>query len=296
VLPNNARPSRDAFMRLSREQIAEAGIAPVTMAFAAGGTRRHAILAGIDPNSDEYNDYSRQGMLRCFDVLCGFGVRNIFTTAIRPHQMREPGRYRARLLDWIAEGLTSDDALRENERRGWRVRIVGAEHVPELREAAERLVAATPANWRHTIRWSVSPDPEAPWRSILDAVLRSGARTREDAVMALYGEPVPPATMFLAFGKPLVVADLVPPLLAGDLQCYFSQRLGYSLDEAMWREILYDYAYLRHTQAPDTAKRDRAVLEHQAVWQHAGVLGLGQAVGPFWFPSSEKSLGETRCE
>jgi hypothetical protein len=289
---NSARPTFEAFKRLSREQIAESGIAPATIVFAAGGTRRNAILSGIDPGSDDYNEYSRQGMLRCFDLLCGFGVRNIFTTAIRPHQMREPGRYRARLLGWIAEGLTSDEALRENERRGWRVRITGVEHIPELREAAERLVAATPANWRHTIRWSVSPDPEAPWRSILDAVHHSGARTREEAVVALYGEHVPPATMFLAFGKPIVVADLVPPLLADELQCYYSQRLGYSLTEAMWREILYDYAYLRRTTVSDTAKRDHAVIEHQAVWQHAGVLGLGQAVGPFWFPRNVNTLGD----
>ena len=285
------RPTREAFMRLTREEIAALGIVPTTMAFAAGGTRRHAILAGIDPGSEGYPEYSRQGMLRVFDLLCGFGVRHIFTTAVRPHQMHEPGRYRSRLMSWIAEGLAGDTALRENERRGWRVRINGAEHIPELREAAERLVAATPANYQHTIWWSVAPDAGAPWRSILEAALRTGARTREEAVVALYGEAVPPATMFLAFGKPLVVADLVPPLLADEIQCYFSQRLGYSVDEPMWREILYDYAYLRHTKAPDTAKRDLAVLEHEAVWQNAGVLGLGQSVGPFWFPRPDNTRG-----
>ncbi|MBC8074472.1 MAG: hypothetical protein H7Y32_00225 [Chloroflexales bacterium] len=286
-----SRPTLEAFLEMPREQFVAQQIAPTTLIYASGGTRRSAVLAGIEPSSDSYAAFGHRGMLRCCNLIFGYGVRHIFATAIRPGQFAERGRYRDRLLAWVAEGLAGDAALETFARFGWRVRLTGAEHIPELHEAAARLVAATPAHWQHTLWWAVAPDAGAPWRSILAAAQRSGASTREEAITALYGEPVPLSTLYLAFGKPIVVPDLIPPLLAGEIQCYWSQRPGYSLSEESWRNILYDYAYLRRTWSADSAARDLVALEQRAVWEQAGIIGLGQALGPFWFPLADTMAG-----
>lgn len=281
------RPSLEEFVETPREQLVAQAIAPQTMIYATGGTRRSAVLAGIDPSSDRYAAFGFEGMQRCCELMFSYGVQHIFSTLIRPGQLAERGRYRERLLTWVAEGIAGDAALATFARLGWRVRIVGAEYIPELGLAAERLVAATPPRWQRTLWWAVAPDPGAPWRSILSAALREGARTREEAIAALYGEVVPLASLYLAFGKPILVPDIIPPLLEGDIQCYWSQQPGYSLTDERWRHILYDYAYLRRTWSADSATRDLAALEQRAVWEQAGVLGVGQALGPFWFPRAD---------
>ncbi|HJZ49806.1 MAG TPA: hypothetical protein VKE41_21665 [Roseiflexaceae bacterium] len=279
-------PSLEEFLRAPAEQVA--AVAPVTMFLAPGGTRREAILAGISPQSEEYPRWSRERMFGCIDMLFRLGVRHLFVTALRSAPLAEVGRFRERLLDWTEQGMAGPEALADYRRLGWRVRLAGAEHVPELRAAADRLRAATPAQADRTLWMYVSGTPDSHWETLLAAAQRARVRSRAELVRALYGEEIPPATLCLSWGKPMVAADLVPLLLAGELQCYWTQQPGFGQHEQTIRRIFYDYAYTRRTWRQDKSTRYAGVAADRTIWERPLVLGVGRRVGPFWYPAADE--------
>ena len=278
------RPTLQSFLTAPLEEVAS--VAPKTVIFAAGGTRRSAMLAGIADHSEEYVRWTRRQMIDCFDMLFRHGVSHILTFAIIETQVREvTERYSQRLLDWVEWGLAGPEALSDYKERAWRVRLHGTEALPPLAPAAQRLQDATDDEGQHSVWWFVVADEEHPWERVLKAAGETGVSRREELVEAIYGRPIPPATLFLSFGKPMVSASLLPPLLTGQLQCYWVQQPGYRLDKEQWRHILYDYAYLRPTWREDKSGRAKAVLEQRSFWEKGPILGLGVPLGPFWYPA-----------
>ena len=269
----------DEFLAASRGEIMQ--VAPTAMVYAASGTRRQAALAGIDANSDAYVMWSHVQALNAVQLLFDHGVRHVFTLLAGPGQFNEVGAYRTRLLDWIEWGIASSEALAEFRRRGWRVRLLCDEGIPQLDRAQRALAATTGAV---TVWFQVIPDAEAPWRWLFQAMERCHPHSRAELVTALYGEEVPLVSLYLAFGKPTIAPELLPPLLTGAVQCYWSQRPGYALSEDELRRILYDYAFLRPTWQADKTGRAEAALANADVWQNGSILGLGQRLGPFWYP------------
>jgi hypothetical protein len=119
--------------------------------------------------------------------------------------------------------------------------------------------------------------------------------TRADAIRVLYGEDIPPATLYLAFGKPMISLALIPPLLVGQLQCYWCQQPGFTLTETQLRTILYDFAYLRPTWRAEKLERAKQALAHREAWEEAPILGLGMRLGPFWYPAPMTSPAWSRA-
>jgi hypothetical protein len=276
-------PNLEAFLAAPSEDVA--AVAPKTIIFAPGGTRRRAALAGISPQSEAYAHWSRRQMIDCCARWFEHGVEHLFMNVLRPAQLAEIGYYRSRVLNWLDWGLAGDDALADYARNGWRVRLLGAEPIPELRDAARRLLAASSAASGPTLWFFVVPTPDAPLLRLLSAIQQLPEPSLEAIFRTLYGEPIPLATMFVGFGKPLLAPDLLPPLLAGELQCYWHQRPGYDLDAQTLRQIIYDYAYLRSTWVPDKSARYEEILAQRTVWEQPVVLGVGRRVGSFWYPS-----------
>lgn len=279
-------PSLAAFLDAPAEQVAR--VAPATVIYAPGGTRRNAVLAGISPQSDEYARWTREHMIATSDLFFRLGVRHLFMSVMRPPQMAEVGRYRDRLLDWLDWGLAGPEALAIYARRGWRVRLLGADGLGQLGAAANRLRQAMPGTDTPALWYYVVPEVESPWQWVREALNRTEGNTTADVIRALYGEDVPLATLYLAFGKPMFVPDLLPPLLSGDVQCYWTQRPGYELDEYTLRQIIYDYAYLRPTWVRDKSARYADVEAHRSLWEQAPTLGLGRRVGAFWYPLNDQ--------
>ena len=227
-------------------------------------------------------------MIRCSELFFRLGVRHLFLSVMRPPQLAEVGRYRERILDWLDRGLAGPQALADYARLGWRVRLLGADGLGQLGAAAERLRQATPGITTPTLWYYVVPKPESPWQWVRAALRQTEGDTTADVIRALYGEDIPLATLYLAFGKPMFVPDLMPPLLAGDVQCYWTQRPGYELDERVLRRIIYDYAYLRPTWTQDKSSRYSDVEAQRSLWEQPSVLGLGRRVGAFWYPITEQ--------
>jgi hypothetical protein len=283
-MSENKLPDLEQFLTGPAADVAR--IAPETMILAAGGTRRAAALAGISPQSEDYVTWTYQRMNACFSLIFEHGVRHLFTFAIISTQLEEETAvYRQRLLKWVDWGLAGPQALADYQQAGWRVRLLGSEGIPDLAATAARLRDHTPADSERTLWWYVVPDPESQWEWILTAVQRSQAQTRIEAIEALYGEQIPLASLYLGFGKPLVTPSLFPPLLVGKLHCYWTQQPGYDLSRRDLRHIFYDYAYLRATWQKDKTGRAEAAVTHREAWERGPILGLGQPLGPFWYPA-----------
>jgi len=272
-------PSLEQFLSAPPEAVA--AVAPHTMIHAVGGTRRSAALSGI-PLGDAYARWS-EPKFRATSTLCfRLGVRHLIAPVGRPQIFAETGIYRREFCRWIDLALTNDLALRHYGEANWRVRlIVAGAPLPELEETAARLEEATRTATGPRLWVLTTPDYHELWRWILS----SGADTREAAVQRLFGEHIPPATLLLSFGKPLVALDHLPPVLFEEIQCYWTQRPGYSLTEAELRTIFYDCAYLRTTWRRDKTGRERDALRHRQAWgERAPLIGLGRKLGPYWYP------------
>ena len=277
-----ARRSLEEFLAATIEEVAQ--VVPATMIYATGGTRRAAALAGLSL-SDHYPRWTLVRMLESFALIFRFGVQHLIAPAGRPQIFAERGLYRERVFSWMQKGLAGPKSLELYRGANWRVRLVVAgDPIPELAEIAATLDQATSAATGPNLWFLTTTDYAQLWSWIGRAFV-SGARTRAEAVRALFGDDIPPAPLLLSFGKPLVALDHLPPLLFEEIQCYWTQRPGYSLTERELRTILYDYAYLRSTWRQDKTGRAEEALLHRAAWEQGPTIGLGMHLGPFWYPA-----------
>ena len=280
-------PTLEEFLAAPVEEVVK--VAPTTMIYAPGGTRRQAVFKGIEPWSDDFVHWARERLLRCSELIFQHGVQHLLMPFIVPGNLQEVNRYQKQLLERAIWGVSGPESQADYKRLGWRVRLLGSESLPELKMAAEYLREHTAAKSAQTLHWFAVADTDSPWRELLTAVHQSQAKTRTEAVLALYGEEIPPATLYLATGKPTISFDLIPPLLVGQIQAYWSQQPGYSLNETQLRTIFYDYAYLRPTWRAEKLERAKEALVHRQAWEEAPMLGLGMRLGPFWYPAPMSS-------
>jgi hypothetical protein len=278
-----AIPSLNEFLAASEEEVAK--VAPITMVYGVGGTRRHAIFANIEPLSNNYMQWARSRTIDSAELIFRHGVRNLLMVAIVPGNLKEVNLQQDRITESARWVIAGTESLADYKRLGWRVRLIGTESMPELSKSQETLLAITPTQSKQTLYWCVVRNSEDPWQQVLAAAQRSQARTRTEVMKELYGEEIPAATLYLAFGKPTLSTEIIPPLLVGQLQCYWTQQPGYTLTEIQLRTILYDYAYLRPTWQEEKVERARAALADRQAWEEGPILGLGMRLGPFWYPA-----------
>ena len=282
-MTTNALPTLEQFLAAPIEEVIK--VAPTTMVYGAGGTRRKATFEGIEPWSDEFMRWARSRVLSRIDLIFRHGVRNLFVTTLTPDNFREVNRYQDHLLEQMHWLIAGAESLTDYKRWGWRVRLIGADNFPMLRGTVECLRATTSTDSRHTLYWNIVPSTEGSWQQLLVAAQQAQARTQAELIRALYGEDIPPVTLYLGFGKPTILPEIIPPLLMGQVQSYWSQQPGYTLTETQLRTIIYDYAYLRPTWCAEKLERAKSALAHREVWEEGPILGLGMRLGAFWYPT-----------
>ena len=270
------------------------GVAPATLILGAGGTRRRAVLAGLSPTSDEHIRWHRRQMIACHQLIFAHGVQHIISAIlVDSHSQEVTPDYAGHLMRWARWSLGGPEALDDYARLGWRVRLIGTQSWPELAPVAAALRAATAHQHGPTVWFSVASHSDLEWQHILRIAVEQQISDRQALVRAVYGEEMPPATLYLGTGKPQIVESIVPPLLVGKLECYWRQHLGYDLDERTLRTILYDFAYIRPTWRADKTGRAEQVLAYQDAWTNPPVIGLGVRLGPFWYPAPIAPLAPT---
>lgn len=262
-------------------------IVPASMVYAPGGTRRSAVFHGIKPWTPEYVEWGWLETLRCVDLIFRFGVEHVFLPLIMSGHVREYGGDATHLMQMLTRFLTNAKMLDKVAEFGWRVRLVNFDDLPDLERASRAFEAATSDGSQQVLWLMTTTDPESHWRAVFQNARQGKFATREQAICAMYGEYVPLISLYLGFGKPTVNPELFPPLLQGDIQCYWSQQAGYSLTEKQLRMILYDYAFLRQTWQQDKTSRAAQAEADQALWESEFILGLGRRIGPFWYPDMQ---------
>ncbi|WP_110514395.1 (+)-kolavelool synthase [Herpetosiphon llansteffanensis] len=278
-------PTLAEFLQAPLESIRQ--VAPTTMVFSSGGSRRKAALANLPATGEEYARWSHGQLLACLQLFFRHGIKHLFLPMLLPNQFQETTpNYREHIERWVAWGAASP-AMRDYYREhNWRVRLLDSQASPIIAEAAQSLHQPDDNPEQPTLWWFIVRDSADPWQAIFQAAHQTAFKTRSQAIEALYGEIIPPAELFVSFGKPQINHDVLPPLLVGNLQCYWTQKPGYTLSEREFREILYDFAFLRQTWQADKTERTKAALEFRQHWERGPILGLGQQLGPFWYPQS----------
>jgi hypothetical protein len=285
------RPSLAEFLAAPLEAVRK--VAPATMLLGAGGTRRRAVLAGLSTQGEDYVQWTRQQMMACYEMIFQHGVQHLVANMLVSSHNDEitPG-YREKIIGWTTWATVGAEALATYARLGWRVRLIGVESWPELASVAAQLVEITAGHTGPTLWYSVASRPQQTWTRMLEMAVERHITSRAELVTALYGEEIPPATLYLGTGKPQVEDSQIPLLLVGKLECYWRQHLGFDLDAVTLRKILYDYAYLRSTWKADKTGRAEQIIEYAHAWQNPPVIGMGRRLGPFWYPAPIAAIPE----
>lgn len=275
-------PSLEEFIEAPLADVAS--VAPTTMIYAPGGTRRAAALLDIEPWSPEFFQWAQTQIFATASLIFAHGIDYLILPALVPQNFKEKNRYHHLLLQWADWGIAGPEALTYYAKQGWRVRLLNDERVSDLAEVDERLRVNTAKDSKRVLYWTSVLDIEGLWEQLFLLGRTTTISTRTEALYHLYGEEIPPAQLYLAFGKPMVSSGLIPPLLFGQVECYWTQQPGYSLDQRQLRMILYDYAYTRNTWREEKLERAKAAVHHHNAWEKGPILGLGRQLGPFWYP------------
>lgn len=278
----NTQATLEEFLAAPAATVAQ--VAPVTIIFASGGTRRSAALAGIELG-DAFAHWNLQRLWAACQLFFQHGCQHLVLPIGSPKMFAEGGVYGQQLLQWISWGLSGEQAVAFYKRANWQVRIIVAgEPIPELEKAAATLIEETGHASGPYLWFVITPDFHQMWRWLAQA-FANGAGNHLEAIKALYGYDIPPASLLISFGKPLISLDVLPPLLYEEVQCYWTQQPSYDLDETTLRTILYDYLYLRPTWRQDKTGRAEEAVAYREAWEKGPVIGLGMRLGSFWYPS-----------
>lgn len=278
------RPSFAEFNSLPISEIVH--LVPETVVYNTSGSRRSAALAGVSPEGDEYVTWNRKGMMSRLKMLFDHGVKHILKPAVTPSMFSEKTEnYSEHLWHWIDREFSSDENIAEMINLGWNVRIIFSELMPNLKNAHVKLAQIEYREDQPSLWIIVNPKHNQFNEWMLQKIQQHGPiANSKEAIELLYGRYIPPAKLYLDFGKLIISPDIVPPFLKGVMDCYWTQQPGYRLTEENFRKILYDSLYTRKTWKDD--KRGRAIeaVNYREYWEGDKVVGLGKRIGPYWYP------------
>lgn len=275
-------PTLEEFMAASVEAVA--AVAPRSMVYAPGGTRRSATFAGIEPWSAEYIRETQDRFAACLEVMFANGVEHVFTPMIMVGHTNEVDDVEQQLIVLTGEFATDPHLLGIARNHSWRIKLAPSSYDALLEPYIACLEQNCPENSTRTWWLTITPSYDTWWSKLFAAVKAGDVLNNVDAIRALYGEDIPPITLCFAFGKPMVSPDLFPPLLMSNVQCYWSQQVGYTLTDRQFRKVLYDYAFVRRTWQKNKTLRAKQAEAFRDTWEQEMILGLGKRLGPFWYP------------
>jgi hypothetical protein len=284
-LPSSLAASIDLQTAISLPRERLAAWSPQTVVWAPGGTRRHAIAAGV-PLDNSYIDWAWEQHMRCIELFFALGVQTLFAPILGPPQVREVGDYRERVFATLWR-IADPPSMEIYRRLGIRVRAYGQQRIPGLSDVVTQLESETaelgPRTLWHTM---IVEREDEPFTDALQAARQAGATTLDESVRAFYGEPASPVDVFIGFGKPQT-GYLMPPLLDHKASLYWTTFPSYMLAETHLRTIFWDYRFARATWVADKSRRYDSVDPHalqQAAERPRGIIGVGRRDGAFWAP------------
>jgi len=285
-----------------------------TVVFAAGGTTRWYILNYLDdwPKDWSYwRECLNQGgnqFLRITQMFFDHGIRTLFTHALTPGQFDI-----AKGEEYLPLALTagmdkiagSIEFLHFYDEYGVRVRFFG--NYQQVLEGSkykstlalfDEVEEQTKNNNRYRLYWGFNSEPDQI-TPVLELVVQyyqnhGRAPNLKEAIELYYGEPVEPVDVFISFNR-TKTADLMPPLIEGQADLYFTVGLSFDFAQPQLRSILYDHLYARRGRHRDYEELpSSAFSEMQTFYRlnQAAVIGVGKryARGAVWHPLPQVHL------
>lgn len=277
-------PSLEEFLAAPDVEVAK--VAPQTILYAPAGTRRRALLDGIP--LDQYSSTSMKELLQVAQMFFRLGVRNLIVPSLGSSQLAEVPAYSQKIAYWIAEQVMSDSVIHMARSCGFSIRLIGLakENEQVLKDAQLKLETCiadmnVPILWMHVIK-----TVDDPWQEIIQSIRRSSASTRAELVRELYGRDIPPARIFIGFGRMMLYPEIIPLLLFQDrLHCYWTEKAGFRITERMIRSILYDAVFLRDRGDAENREQRYEYLDALKIrWESESIIGVGERVFGFWLP------------
>src|SRR5262245_60227002 len=98
-------------------------VAPRSMVYAPGGTRRSAAFDGIEPWSAEYIALGQLSIVACLDIIFSYGVEHVFTPMLMMGHTNEVEDIEQQLILPLARYVTDPRLIGLFQERGWRLKI-----------------------------------------------------------------------------------------------------------------------------------------------------------------------------
>jgi hypothetical protein len=303
------------FQNLSTSEVAEIvrERGPRTVVFAAGGTTRWFILnhlTGWPADMSYWQGYLKYGGQRFVEIVRMFfdhGVHTLFTHAIVPGQLEGKGEgYSPLALTSGMERIAgTSEFLDFYEKYEVRVRFFGNyrrvledSRYSDALAQFDQIQEQTRTHDRRRIYWGFNSERDQITPMLELAVQyyrdRGRAPSWEEVVELYYGEPVKPVDVFISFNRSKT-ATLMPPLLEGRADLYFTVGLSFDFSQPQLRSILYDHLYARRGQHRDYSQLSASAFsEMQAFYRlnQGNVIGLGRRYEPgdIWHPMAQVHL------
>jgi hypothetical protein len=250
--------NRSTFVNLAPQEIA--GLVRATgstvCVFALNGTRRWFMLEHAQPDEDFAAAYLAAITKRYIEIakiIFDHGIDTLLMPALSPYLMARGSSYThlaATALSQLTNQAQFLDFYRDYQVR---VRFYGDYEqcfadtpYDDLPAQFAELTRQTSANDQHRLFWGVCAHDSTETTIALSInFYKEHGRppTQQELISMYYGEPVSPVNIFISSAKPR--AFDMPLISSGREDLYYSVTPSPYLNEAQFREILFDHLYAR---------------------------------------------------
>ncbi len=279
-------PDIETFLGWTNEQVAE--VAPKTVVYAPAGTRRRALLDGVQ--SADYSTWAIQELAESVKILFEHGVKHVIVPTLGPGQLEDPHKeYSSQIVDWIVRQATSETLQSIANKSHYRIRLIG----PATRNNRLLCNAAIQLKNRHQdpnhpIMWMyVVQSYDDPWIEVIETISNYKVTNRAGLVRMLYDEDIPPVSLYIGFGRFAIHNRIIPLILFDDdIQCYWTTKAGFRISKTAIRKIIYDAVYSRSKENIEQDRYDYVDFL-RGDWNREIIMGLGSNIHGFWFPKTD---------
>jgi len=294
---------QDEFLNLPTEEVAtivRAGGSRVCV-FPFNGTRRWFLLEyGRDFDGDAAQNYielTTQGYINTYKLVFDHGIDSIVAPVFGGEILNRGDEYMREIgasMDLLA---THPAFLDFYETHGIRVHFYG-DYRKQLSEtpysnicdAFDEIAQKTARNTKRRLFYGVWADEATATIANLSVKhFQATGKTpsRRELIEEYYGEYIEKADIFIGFEK-FNVFDY-PMLGWGEESLYFTVAPSLYLNDSQFRNILYDYVYLRPVQDPDyftMPEEDFETMRKFYEDNRRATFGIGEMRGGIWYPKS----------
>lgn len=302
--------TRDQFIQLPAHEIA-AILEPQggrVCTLPVNGTRRWFMLEhtppppGVDLMS-HYMQVAACAHIRLFEMIFDHGVSTLLSPTFGPDIMQRDEAYTQMALQGMGRLVEGEEFLAFYEQHEVRVRFYG-EHrkyfagtpFEPMSDLFDRLTQQTCHHSKNRLFWGVcAHDAVQPIADLSVEFYKTHCRppTREELVIAYYGEAVAPVDFFIGFDQ--FAAYDMPLLTTGEEDLYFTIAPSLYITQEQFREILFDHLYERPQPETDYSHVNDEDWKRMKAFYRANAgrtQGIGRRYinGDCWYPVPQVQL------